>query len=175
MAPPRPSRPTPEALPELSDYVVRAIADWLHGREPSQRVPVKTAAVLCLICELYLTDRPFPTRAAVIKALGVTESLIDIVLSQRAAEGLIYVVLKSEMGQVKKRASVVNRRYVIPTHELLTVYRAATKRDKMERTRMRRQSVNSAAILAAWMGVTGVDPHICWDWLLRLPCHNGLL
>jgi len=163
----------PAAIPEPSDYVVRAIADWLQSQEPSQRVPVKTATVLALVCLLYRDKRSFPTRPAIAKQLGLTEAIIDLTISQRTATGLLQLVTKTEMGRVKKRPSVITVRYIEPSLELMGVSIKAEKAEKKELALMswRRKAVPMIITIG---GLIHFCPH-CWGMLLELACLENLI
>jgi predicted transcriptional regulator len=108
-------------LPEINDYVAHCLAKWLHSREEMQRTPHATAKVLSLAVKLDQAKQPWPTRQAVADHLHVSRPMVDVVLSQRRGTKHLKVRIVTKKGNVARRVSVIQERYVKPSADIIKV------------------------------------------------------
>ena len=108
----------PATLPSVSRAAVRAILDLLVSQQGMKRPPEKAAELLALIVELHAQRLPFPPRVEAAAALGASVSTVDAALSTRLDEGYIMMEVETPHGHVKRRSSVIRKRYYIPSKEL---------------------------------------------------------
>ena len=145
----------PLVLPDIS-YESGVIADWLKEREGPQRRPEQTAKVLALAVKLHLDGvRPWPIRRQVAAHTGVSLPQIDVVVSQRQANGDINVWTATVKGNINRsRESVITQKFIQPSQELLDVVKRATaqrlkdqlkeaKKAKLEAANQRRSERNT--------------------------------
>lgn len=130
----RPARPKlgrvpapPVSLPDIS-YETDIIANWLKDREGPQRRPEQTARILALAVRLHLDGvKPWPVRRQVSAHTGVSLPMLDVVMSQRQANGDISVWTATVKGNIRKHESVITQKFVQPSEELITLVTRALK------------------------------------------------
>ena len=116
----RPPTP-PVTLPDIR-FEAEALADWIKETEGPQRRPECTGQILGLAIVLHRAGKqPWPTRQQIKAHTGVSLPMIDVVMSQRQAKGMISVYTSTRPGNVQKRTSVITQRHVRPSQELLNV------------------------------------------------------
>ena len=130
----------PVDLPPISSFEIGGVADWLQAQENMQRKPEATAKVLILAVKLYKKNQPWPTRRQIADYLQVSLPLIDVALSQRQATGHIQVVLQVEEGNIQSRRSVITRRFLQPSPELIELVARLERDEKRAKRRQARQT-----------------------------------
>lgn len=105
-------------LPPVSEAVADAVAGWLQSHEGMQRRPVGTAKVPVLAVLLNREKRPWPIRREVADHLGVSQPLVDMVVSQRSASGHFELLVKSRRGFVERR-SAIRERFIVPSQAVI--------------------------------------------------------
>lgn len=118
-----------EKLPRPSDHVVRAIEEYLSDTHGNQRPAEKTAAVLAILAAIQEEGKPAPTRQALADAADCSKFTVDAGLSTRIAQGHVTIEIKTELGHVARRDSVVKHRYYRLADPLMSVYRRAKRED----------------------------------------------
>jgi hypothetical protein len=120
----------PVALPEIS-FETGVIADWLKDREGPQRRPEQTARVLALAVVLHLHPdgiQCWPVRRQVSTHTGVSLPMLDVVMSQRQANGDISVWTTTVKGNINRsRESSITQKFVQPSKELIDLVKRARR------------------------------------------------
>src|SRR5262245_45218980 len=109
----------PVDLPDV-DLVVDKLAVWVKERAAAQRTPEQTAKILALAVMLHEEGkRPWPTRKQVPAHLGVSQAMVDVVLSKWQASKDLQIWTRTGKGNIKARDSIITLRYVRPSKELV--------------------------------------------------------
>ena len=116
-------------LPEVSPFVVDAIIEMLKADNGNLRPADKAAHMLALIVELHKQHKPFPPRKDVAAAIKGSIAAVDAALNSRLAEGYITLAVDTEPGNVQRRNSVIRRRFIIPSKDLLDVVANAKRQE----------------------------------------------
>jgi hypothetical protein len=127
-------------------YLTDAVEDWLITKRGATRGMPIAAPLLVLVCAIHEAGHWFPVRSRLARALGTGEGWdekkgeivwkpysIDAALSSALGNDEISERYETELGEVESRASIRRHRYLVPSPELLSVYRAAEKRHERAR------------------------------------------
>lgn len=119
----------PAQIPAVDPQVCAAISDYLQEHYDSKRPPEVAAAMLALVLELHRTHRPFPPRADVVRAFGLSGPYgLDAAIYTALSRQLITQEMIVADGYTQRREGINQRRRFVPSPELLDIGRRASRR-----------------------------------------------
>ena len=107
--------------------IVGKISDWMVEHRESRRPLSVAAPLLATVCWLHSKNYNFPTRSRMAHALRTTVDSIDSAISTAIGHGELTEVHRTEPGEVQGRASIVRRRYLVPSRQLQMTYADAIR------------------------------------------------
>lgn len=114
-------------IPDVPAYRLRAVEAWLETRRNVRRPLTVASPLLAIICALFEKQQPLPTRRALSESLQCNIFSIDGAISTALGAGEITEEYRYTLGEVRVRASIRRRRYLLPSQELYEAYSAVDR------------------------------------------------
>jgi hypothetical protein len=120
-------------IPSVPRYRIDAVEAWLYGHRNVRRPLNVAAPLLALVCALYHNRSPFPARRRVAAWLrdeghaawqSERPNSVDKAITVAVTLDEIEIRWADEPSEMAGRPSVVRRRYLVPSQELLAAYDA---------------------------------------------------